>query len=79
MKSSLTNELSCSVFGHNFYRSKSLSLNKSELTCSCCHIKVATDNNGDFNELPYANTEIYKVLRQLFVLQKRDSDYKISA
>ncbi len=79
MKSSLTNELSCSVFGHNFYRSKPLSQNKAELICSCCHTKVSTDSNGDFEELPSSNTEIHKALRQLFLLRKQVSNYKISA
>ena len=73
MKLISTNELSCSVFGHNFHRSKPLSQTKAELTCNRCNAKEITDSNGDFKEFPYSNPEIYKALRQLFILQRNTS------
>jgi hypothetical protein len=71
MNENLTNELSCSVFGHNLYRSNSHNTKSTELVCSSCKAKIYTDPRGDFHNSPFSNYEVQKVLRQLFLLESK--------
>jgi len=79
MKSNSTNELTCSVFGHNLYRSKSKTHSYTELICSTCKAKVVTDKLGNFNEELYTNKEIQFILRELFLLKTKMSRVLFSA
>ena len=76
MKTTTTNDLSCSVFGHNLER---LSKDSHELICKTCKSKVAMDNSDVFETLPLKNESIKTALRQLFLLQNRYSRQKLSA
>ena len=76
MKTITTNDLSCSVFGHNLER---LSKDSQELTCKSCKSKVTMDDSDIFEALPLKNENIKTALRQLFLLQNRYSRRKLSA
>ncbi|WP_040252611.1 hypothetical protein [Psychroserpens mesophilus] len=76
MKTTTTNDLSCSVFGHNLER---LSKDSYELTCKTCQSKITLDNGETFETLPLKNDTIKTALRQLFLLQNRYSRQKLSA
>lgn len=76
MKTTTTNDLSCSVLGHNLER---LSKASNELTCKTCKSKITMDNSDVFESLPLKNENIKTALRQLFLLQNRYSRQKLSA
>ncbi|MBR9846739.1 MAG: hypothetical protein GYB35_11855 [Algicola sp.] len=76
MKTITTNDLSCSVFGHNLER---LSKDSHELTCKSCKSKITMDDSDIFEALPLKNENIKTALRQLFLLQNRYSRRKLSA
>lgn len=71
-----TNDLSCTVFGHNLER---LSKNSHELTCKTCKSKIAMDHYDVLDAIPLKNENIKTTLRQLFLLQNRYSRRKLSA
>lgn len=71
MHTTTTNELSCSVFGHNLERSSMASVNSHELICKTCHSNVSVSDDGEFNILPFKNREINTALRQLFILKSQ--------
>ena len=71
MQTTTTNDLSCSVFGHNLERSSDAPAYHNELTCKTCDAKVSIDTRGDFNTLPYKNRNINTALRQLFLLKSQ--------
>ncbi|WP_298901331.1 hypothetical protein [uncultured Psychroserpens sp.] len=79
MQTTTTNDLSCSVFGHNLERSTEPSAYRNELTCKTCHSKVAVNDQGEFRTLPYKNRDINTALRQLFLLKNQYFRRKISA
>jgi hypothetical protein len=76
MKTTTTNDLSCSVFGHNLER---LSKDSNELKCKTCNSNIVMDNSDKFETLPLKNENIKTALRQLFLLQNRYSRRKLSA
>lgn len=71
MQTTTTNELSCSVFGHNLERSSMASDNSHDLTCKTCQSKVSVSDDGEFNMSPFKNREIDTALRQLFILKSQ--------
>jgi hypothetical protein len=68
MKPATQKALPCSVFGHNYIKSKTNSDNTAELTCTHCNISVQTDVKGDFEISSISNRHIQSALRQLFHL-----------
>ncbi|MGB3606077.1 MAG: hypothetical protein WA775_05385 [Psychroserpens sp.] len=79
MKTNPTNQLPCSVFGHNLERSPIVLKDSQVLTCKTCHTKVRIDDSGELNVIPFKNREIDTALRQLFLLRKRSSRRQFSA
>ncbi len=73
MKPTNNKALSCSVFGHNYVKSKTNSDETIELQCSQCHIITTTDKYGNFIESTISNKNIQSALRKLFHL-----NYQIS-
>ncbi|WCO01838.1 hypothetical protein [Psychroserpens ponticola] len=76
MKTTTTNDLSCSVFGHNLER---ISKDSHELTCKTCKSKIVIEDSDTFDALPFKNQNIKTALRQLYLLQNRYSPQKLSA
>ena len=68
MKPKAHKALPCSIFGHNYTRSKTNSDNTAELTCTHCKITVQTDDRGDFEISSISNKQIQLTLRQIFHL-----------
>lgn len=68
MKPTAQKALPCSVFGHNYTKSKTNSDNTAELTCTHCNITVQTDVKGNFEISSISNKHIQSTLRQLFHL-----------
>jgi DNA-directed RNA polymerase subunit RPC12/RpoP len=78
MQTNATNELSCSVFGHNLERSSMASQANQELTCKTCNSKILVSDDGEFNVHPFRNRDISVALRQLFVLKNQQSARSLS-
>ncbi|WP_299333227.1 hypothetical protein [uncultured Psychroserpens sp.] len=78
MQATITNELPCSVFGHNLERSSSGISNSNELFCKTCNSKVAIDAQGEFQNFPIQNRSIKVALRQLFLLGSQYSRKQLS-
>ena len=76
MKTNTTNQLSCSIFGHNLERS---SKDSNEATCKTCKSKITLDDSEKFETLPFKNENIKTALRQLYLLQNRYTPQKLSA
>ncbi len=68
MKPTTHKALPCSIFGHNYMKSKTNNDFTAELTCSHCNIVVHTDTKGNFEESSISNKHIQSALRQLFHL-----------
>ncbi|WP_425076280.1 hypothetical protein [Psychroserpens sp. S379A] len=68
MKTTTTNHLSCSIFGHNLER---VSKDSHEMICKTCKAKVSMDASTSFDALPFENTEIMSTLQQLYLLKNR--------
>lgn len=73
MKTTTTNELPCSVFGHNLESSSSGEKHSKVLVCKSCKSKISIDTNGEFESLPIKNKAIKVALRQLFLLESQYS------
>ena len=71
MKPTIHKVLPCSVFGHNYMKSKTNTDDTSELTCSHCNIVVNTDASGNFEEYSISNKNIHETLRRLYHLKLR--------
>ncbi len=71
MKPIIDKALQCSVFGHNYVKSKTNADYTSELKCSHCEITINTDVRGNFDESSISNKKIQSTLRQLFHLNMR--------
>ncbi len=78
MQTNRTNELSCSVFGHNLERSSVASHTNRQLVCKTCNSNVSVTEDGDFNMLPFKNRDIKTALRQLFILKNQNSNRQFS-
>ena len=70
MKNSLTNELFCSTFGHNFYHSKSLNHSSDELICKNCNTKVISETCSDLDQNARPKKEFRSLLFHLYTLTK---------
>jgi len=79
MKTNTTNELSCSVFGHNLERSSMATASKNELICKTCHSKVLANEDGEFDIMPFKNKDVHRALKQLFILKSQHSRVQFSA
>jgi hypothetical protein len=69
MKPTSNKALPCAVFGHNYVKSKTLSDQTLELTCSQCGAHAQTDALGNFEEACITNQDIQFTLRKLFHLK----------
>lgn len=78
MQTTTTNELQCSVFGHNLERTSMTSQSNHQLTCKTCNTKVSVNDTGEFNTLPFKNKDINTALRQLFILKSQYSREQFS-
>ncbi|RNC88033.1 MAG: hypothetical protein ED556_02265 [Winogradskyella sp.] len=69
MKPTNTDNISCIVFGHNFYKPEDGK--GDQLLCKNCSAKVTIDDHGDFNSSG-ATDKIFEVaLRKLFLLKRK--------
>ncbi|MEH6536679.1 MAG: hypothetical protein V7719_09815 [Psychroserpens sp.] len=78
MQTNTTNELSCSVFGHNLERSSMTIPSNDELTCKTCNSKISVSDSGEFEVIPFKNRDINTALRQLFLLNNQCSRKQFS-
>ena len=79
MESSPSDVLPCSVFGHNYVKSKTTSHQTTELICTHCKLVVQTDADGNFESSPISNKKIRSTLRQFINLKRRSSKLEISS
>jgi len=68
MKPTNNKALQCSVFGHNYVKSKTNFDETIELKCAHCNITTTTDSHGNFIESTIQNKHIQSTLRKLFHL-----------
>lgn len=69
MKATTTNHmLSCTIFGHNFFKSDQ---NTDQLVCAHCNTTVQTDAQGNFDESGITNKNVQTTIRRLFLLKRR--------
>jgi len=78
MKPKPTETLPCSVFGHNYVRSKTNLDHSIEMTCSHCDVVVVTDIHGNFENHTFSNTQIKDTLQELYRLTKRITKTKVA-
>lgn len=78
MKPTIRKTLPCSVFGHNYEKSKTNADYTSELTCSHCNTVVQTDTKGNFEEYSISNKDIHATLQRLYQLKIRSYKPKFS-
>ena len=71
MNSTIHKTLPCSVFGHNYIKSKTNTDNTAQLTCSHCDIIVNTDTKGNFEDYSISNKNINETLRRLYHIKLR--------
>jgi len=68
MKPTNNKALPCSVFGHNYVKSRTNEDETVELQCTHCNIVTTTDKHGNFMESTISNKNIQSTLRKLFHL-----------
>ncbi|WP_296313006.1 hypothetical protein [Winogradskyella sp. UBA3174] len=78
MKPTFNKALPCSVFGHNYIRTKTNIDYTLELTCSHCDAVVVTDRNGNFDSITVSNTQIKDTMQELYRLIHRFQKAKVS-
>lgn len=78
MKTTTTNELPCSVFGHNLELFTSISKHSDVLICKICQSKVLIDAKDEAERLPIKNEAITIAIRQLFLLKSQHSRRQLS-
>jgi hypothetical protein len=78
MKSNSNNSLPCSIFGHNYTRSKTNIDHTVELTCVHCDIVVITDQKGNFDSHTVSNSQIKDTLQELYRLKRHFLKVKAS-
>lgn len=79
MESTPSDALPCSVFGHNYVKSKTTSHRTTELVCLHCKLVVQTDADGNFDSSPISNKKIRSTLRKFINLKRRSTNFKISS
>ncbi|MDO1502025.1 hypothetical protein Q2T40_17965 [Winogradskyella maritima] len=70
MQPSTNTDLSCLVFGHNYFKFET-ERGQALLICKHCKTKTNLDDNGDFETEASSNLRLQNTLKQLFVLNKR--------
>ncbi len=71
MKSTNTDNISCLIFGHNFYKpTKGLHADNT-LICKNCKHEFLVDEYGDFQSSGTNNKTFEATLRKLFLLRRR--------
>ncbi len=80
MQTDNSNDLSCSVVGHNLYAPKKRDSIVSNLICKTCHSNITANATADFESMPSAfkNKEVNFLLRQLFLLNAKQSRLQFS-
>jgi len=66
-----TDNISCLIFGHNFYKETDSETKKEQLVCKHCQAKVAVDHHGNFETSPTADKTFENTLRRLFLLRRK--------
>ncbi len=64
-----TSNLSCLVFGHNFFKFKGQK-GQSLFVCKNCRTKANLDAKGDFILNDTSHAELQPLLQELFILNK---------
>ena len=70
MKPTNTDNISCIVFGHNFYKPQGEVNGNDLLKCKHCNTAAIMNKQGDFNPSG-ADKTFENTLRQLFLLKRR--------
>ncbi|WP_299115894.1 hypothetical protein [uncultured Winogradskyella sp.] len=70
MKPTNTDNISCIIFGHNFYKPQNEVYKNDQLKCKHCNTTVIMDKHGDFNTSG-ADKTFENTLRKLFLLKRR--------
>lgn len=70
MKPTNTDNVSCLILGHNFYKEQTFYKNSDKLCCKNCNHTILTDKHGNFNSSGSADKTFENTLRKLFLLRK---------
>ena len=60
----------CASFGHNYVRANDKEDMEDVVRCKHCNLEVEMSSNGDFDNSTQ-NSDIYEVMKQLFLLRRR--------
>lgn len=66
---SSSSDIFCSIFGHNYVKTKDLNIGEDELTCKTCHEKFVQKTEDDFFSSP-KHEELHSLLTYLITKRK---------
>ncbi|ARV09831.1 hypothetical protein BTO05_09320 [Winogradskyella sp. PC-19] len=70
MKPTNTDNISCIIFGHNFYKPQEGESDTDHLKCKNCNSSTIIDKHGNFNTSG-ADKTFESTLRALFLLKRK--------
>lgn len=79
MQTITSNELSCSVFGHNLERSSDPAHAGHKLICKACCAEISVSDQGEFDTHPIKNSRLIFAIKQHFILKNRSLRHQLSA
>ncbi len=69
-------KLYCTIFGHNYEVSKTVTSHVKEYTCTCCKKQLTTNSNGHLTELTPKFKEINSILEEFYTRRMEHSQQK---
>ena len=70
MKTTITDNISCIIFGHNFFKSEKDISDNDQLKCKHCNSSTTINKHGNFSTSGAGKT-FESLLRVLFLIKKR--------
>lgn len=70
MEPTTTDNMTCFLLGHNYYKSSELDDSQEKAICKNCGSKTYLNLDGEFNANPNDNKSFINALRKLFILKR---------
>ena len=71
MKPTNTDNITCLLLGHNFYKKELTDKSKDEVVCKNCGTQMVMAKNGDLDTSAANDKTFETALRQLFLLRRK--------
>lgn len=71
MHSTTSDNISCLIFGHNYYKPKKSNKNEDQLVCKNCKTQIEVDYHGNFDTSATKDKAFETSLRKLFLLRRQ--------